>query len=45
MDADGSGEVDFGEFYSWINAPRKRSGKLAKAVSEFRAKRSAGAPH
>lgn len=43
MDVDGSGEVDFEEFYSWINAPRKRSAKLAKAMSEFRAKRTAGA--
>ncbi len=42
MDEDGSGEVDFDEFFSWINAPRKRNAKLAKAMSEFRAKRTAG---
>ena len=43
MDADGSGEVDFDEFYAWMTQTRKHSRKLAQAMSEFRAKRAAGA--
>lgn len=43
MDADGSGEIDFDEFYAWMNKPRKHNAKLARAMSEFRAKRTAGA--
>jgi hypothetical protein len=43
MDADGSGEIDFDEFYAWMRQTRKQSRKIAKVVSDFAAKRAAGA--
>ena len=43
MDDDRSGEVDFEEFFGWMNQSRKSSRKFARAVAEYKAKRDSGA--